>query len=164
MYTKTLRWLSEHPLTHSLDEWQTERNAILEVNLVHARILIEFMSKEFLREKSRLTDVYAVDYLGGNSSDFPITDSFLELQSGDIGGRLVHLTTKSSAVLKSHEDWDTQGIAEHLIPALNKFLDVVPDETFEAGVKSICKGFLSEISVKPDLLDIEIPGPMHPTT
>jgi hypothetical protein len=154
MYIDTLLWLSQihFNLTDDYRVW----NAILENNLVHARALIDFVCKPPDRARARKTDVFAIDYLVGISSDFPLDNVYLKNNSDSIGGMLVHITTKIRADSLSLLGWDIPGISHNLIPALNTFFEIVPEEKLDKGVRDICQAYLDKT------LGLDISGPFFP--
>jgi hypothetical protein len=152
MYVETLLWLQSNETRP--EGWNTIRNAILEDNLVHARILIHFVCNPTKKSRVEYTDVLAWDYFHGRSSVFPLDNEFLIKQAQDIGGHLVHLTTKAAPNLKSQQEWNIFGIASGLVPALNQFLEAVPEERVASGVISKSLSFLARLSLseQPDAM------------
>jgi hypothetical protein len=141
MYVETLLWLQDH-----IDSigWDTVRNAILEDHLVHARILINFLSNGNSRD--RKDDVLAIDYFHGlNNVYYQLQDVFLTDQIKEIGGQLVHITKKSMPKLKSEKDWSIRDTASKLVPALQIFLNVVPETKLAGGVKNDCINYLARL-------------------
>jgi hypothetical protein len=145
MYVETLLWLQANETRP--EGWNTIRNGILEDNLVHARILIHFVCNPNKQSQVKDTDVLAVDYFHGCSSVFPLDTEFLIKQAQNIGGHLVHLTTKAAPDLKSQQEWNISGIASRLVPALNQFLKAVPEERLASGVRSESLAFLTRLSL-----------------
>jgi hypothetical protein len=144
MYVETLLWLQANETRP--EGWNTIRNAILEDNLVHARILIHFVCNPNKQTNTLDTDMLAVDYFHGRSSVFPLNSGFLIMQAKNIGGHLVHLTTRAIPDLKSQQEWDISGIACRLVPALNQFLEAVPEERVVTGVRKDSLAFLARLS------------------
>ena len=154
MYVETLLWLQNHLASAG---WDTVRNAILEDHLVHARVLINFLSKGDAHD--RKDDVIAVDYF----HDLPgiyqrVQDVLLESQADDIGGHLVHITKKPMPKLKSEQEWLIRETAGKLAPALETFLKLVPAKRLVDGAKEECLVQLKK--VKPP----EIPMSLSATT
>jgi hypothetical protein len=145
MYVETLLWLQANETRP--EDWNTIRNAILEDNLVHARILINFVCNPNKQSQVKDTDVLAVDYFHGRSSVFPLDNEVLINQAQSIGGQLVHLTTKPMPRLKSEQEWDISGTANRLVQALNQFLEAVPEERVANGVRSDSLAFLARLSL-----------------
>ena len=124
---------------------KTVKNAILDSHLIHARILIQFLSKS----DSYVTDVLAIDYFYDLPNKYqPLNDDFLNSQAEHIGSRLVHITTKPMFKLKSQQEWPIGQIAEELVPALKAFLEVVPENRLVEGVKNECLIQLAKLSLQ----------------
>lgn len=127
------------------DHWDTNRIAIMEDHLVHARILINFVCKN---TRDQNTDVIAKDYFYDVPSGFePLNNNFLTKQAIDIGGQLVHLTIKGMPLLKSQWEWPISEIKDNLVPALKMFLSAVPKNRFEDGYISSCNDQLARSSI-----------------
>jgi hypothetical protein len=154
MYVETLLWLQYHP---SPSGWDTVGNAVLESHLIHARILIKFLSESDSRDRKE--DVLAEDYFHDIYPMFNfLDDAFLNRRVQDIGGQAVHITKKSMPNLRSQKDWPLHDIADRLKPAIKSFLDAVPKSRLADSVNQDCLGYLSKI-VLP-----KIPVSLHPTT
>jgi len=139
MYIETIIWLNKNSQPSS---WNTEWNAILEDHLVHARVLINFLTKT----SGRNTDVLAIHYFGDQRENFkPLNSEFLNSQVEDIGNHLVHITTSSMPDLKSQQTWLTKEIAISLIPAIGSFLVIVPQTGLADGVKNDCLNYLAQL-------------------
>ncbi|PKN91740.1 MAG: hypothetical protein CVU44_17655 [Chloroflexi bacterium HGW-Chloroflexi-6] len=146
MYVETLIWLKEHPRP---ENWDTVRNAILEDHLVHARVLINFISGPSAKNKPRNTDVFATNYFYESINIFaPIPDPFLINQAKNIGGQLVHLTINSTK-LKSEQEWPIYEIANKLILALKEFLRVVPETKLTENIKNESLLLLENLFIPP---------------
>ena len=132
MFVETRLWLDQNP---SSGGWETQRNGILEAFLVHARVLIDFVSND--RPGARPDDVIGIDYFHDNRSAFtPLTDKFLGEQADHIGGHLVHITKKPMPDLKSNQSWPVDKICSTLVPALQNFFNQVPAARVEAQAKA----------------------------
>ncbi len=142
MYVETLLWLQDRPAS---TEWDTVRNAILEDHLVHTRVLINFLSK--FEKRERKNDVLAVDYFHDRRDMFqPLSDDFLKNQADNIGGYLVHITTKSMPNLKSKQEWFIRETALKLVPAIKTFLFAALENRLVDGAKNDCLGYLRKLS------------------
>ena len=142
MYTETFLWLQGHPRPIV---WDTVRNAVLEDHLIHARVLIHFMQRD---SSNKEDDVFAVNYFHDLPRDLMLLkNEFLENQAKKIGGQLVHLTTKSS-FLKSEQEWQIGKIAISLIPAIQEFLNGVPNHRLSIEINNECKELIKMISSK----------------
>jgi hypothetical protein len=142
MYVETLRWLQDQP---KATEWDTVRNAVLEDHLVHARVLINFLSK--FRKDERKDDVLAIDYFHDCRDVFqPLRDNFLKSQAANIGGYLVHITTKPMPILKSKQEWFIRETAMNLVPALQSYLLAVPEIRLADHAKNECLAYLRKLS------------------
>ena len=142
MYVETLLWLQDRPTSI---EWDTVRNAVLEDHLVHARVLINFLSK--FEKRERKDDVLAIDYFHDCRDVFqPLRDDFLKSQADNIGGYLVHVTTKPMPKLKSKQEWLIRETAINLVPGIKTFLFGVPENRLADGAKNECLGYLRKIS------------------
>ena len=140
MYAETLRWLRDKSAIGETTgpEW----NAMLEDHLVHARLLINFVSNV----RGRDDDVIAIDYFHDAPHLYsPINDSFLQGAVDRIGGNLVHITTKPMPALKSQQKWEIDEISMKLVPALYNFLMVVPEVRLADGVRTDCMNHLSNL-------------------
>jgi len=147
MYIETLLWLRDQHESGKPEG--TLWNAVLEAYLVHARILIDFLYKSNSRYDD---DVIAVHYFHDLPVSFnPLPNTDLEDWAKEIGGRLVHITTKPMPALKSQQKWPIDDIASGLIPTLMDFLKVVPDALLADGVREDCKNHLSKVPspIKP---------------
>jgi hypothetical protein len=143
MYVETLLWLQDQI---SPVGWDTVRNAILEDHLIHARILINFLSKFDAHE--RKDDVLAIDYFHDIHGAFQLLqDDFLKSQADNIGGYLVHITTKPMPKLKSEQEWFIRETASKLVPALKAFLSAVPETRLVDGAKNECLSYLAKLSL-----------------
>jgi hypothetical protein len=144
MYTETFRWIKdnqEKPL-----EWVTNRNAIIEAHLVHARTLISF----FFPNKNRKDDVVATDYFDFDPARLLFDKGeFLKKQVQIIGGQLVHLTTKQIPILTSEKEWPISEIKEQLVPIIERFLLNVPINLFAENVIANSQSILSSINPDP---------------
>jgi len=142
MYVETLLWLQSNK--DKPDGWATVRNAMIEAHLVHSRILINFICNA---NSQYQTDVLAFDYFHDTSSIFtPLQSEFLKNQANDIGGQLVHLTTKPMPKLKSEQEWLIRETADELVPALKEFFTKVSETRFEKDVKSECLAHLAKLN------------------
>lgn len=141
MYVETLLWLQDHPT--SPEYFDVVRNAILEDHLVHTRVLINFLRNE----RSRSTDLIASDYTEFQNTLSPSQDGSLISQKDDIGGFLVHITTKPIPKLKSEQEWFIKNTSCILIPYLEKFLDAVPDNLLAKNVKTDCQTQLNRLTI-----------------
>ena len=126
-------------------------HAILEDYLIHARVLIDFLSDG--RPGARSDDVIAIDYFYDNSTAFSnLNEPFLNDEAGRIGGWLVHITKKPMPQLKSVQSWPVDLICFSLAPEIEKFIKVVPEMRLATGVKAECLFQLSRLSpLKPSL-------------
>jgi len=141
MYVETLLWLQDHP---SPIGWDTVGNAILEDHLVHARVLIRFISKRTLHDRN--DDVLAGDFFHDLPNGFePFQDAFLNNQAQDIGGQAVHITKKSMPNLRSQKDWPIRDIATKLTIAIKLFLKAVPETRLTYEVKLDCLSYLAKL-------------------
>jgi len=142
MYIETLHWLQD--LHHNAPEgWNTVWNAILENHLIHARVLIDFLSKTSGFE----SDILAIDFFYDQLQTFHRLDNpSLGKQKERIGGRLVHITTKIEQGIISQTKWPTDEIASILIDALKEFLYKVPEHRLADRVKTEC---LDLLPIKP---------------
>lgn len=141
MYVETFLWLQSHSRPK---DWDTAWNAVLESHLIHARVLINFLQYEKPKYK---TDVIALNYLHNlQDASLPLQHKFLKDQSEKIGGQLVHLTTKSP-LLKSEQEWQIGEITMNLIPAIQNFLNVVPNHRLPTKINEECKEIIKKISV-----------------
>jgi hypothetical protein len=142
MYVETLLWLKDHPFSFG---WDTVRNAILEDHLVHTRVLINFLSKGDMSE--RKDDVLAIDYFHDLPGMFEkLQDVFLNNQANDIGGHLVHITKKPMPKLKSEQEWFIRETASKLVPALKRFLNIVPESRLVDGAQYECLDYLAKLT------------------
>lgn len=154
MYVETLLWLQDH---QSPIGWDTVGNAILEDHLVHARVLINFISRRDAHD--RIDDVLAVDFFYDLPDRFePLQDAFLNKQAQDIGGQAVHITKKSMPKLRSQKDWPIHDIATKLTMAIKLFLKAVPENRLAYGVKQDCVSYLAKLASP------EIPVTRHAST
>jgi hypothetical protein len=154
MYVETLLDLQGYSLSIG---WDTFGNAILEDHLVHARALINFMTK--CDSNSRKDDVLAEDYFHNCPDIFsPLQDAFLISQAQDIGGQVVHITKKAMPKLRSQKDWPIREIAKRLAPAIETFLVVVSETKLADRVKQDCLSYVA--SLRPP----EIPVSLHAST
>jgi hypothetical protein len=154
MYVETLLWLQDHP---AFGGWNTLRNAILEDHLVHARILINFLSKR--TKHDREDDVLAEDYFHDIPNIFePLQDSFLNQQAQAIGGQAVHITKKPMPKLRSQKEWPTRDIAAKLTFAIKLFLKVVPETRLADDAKQDCLTYLEKLTPP------ELPVSLHSST
>ncbi len=143
MYTETFLWINNHK--EKPEGWDTYRNAIIEDNLIHARILIDF----FFSSAKYPGDIVVNDYFDNTSLKFPIAENiFLKEQSRIIGGQLVHLTNKAMPELKSEQVWPIFELKENLTPLLLGFLASVPDNKFDQHSKAECNSNL--LHLKPN--------------
>jgi len=153
MYVETKIWLDANQLT-SARNWETVWNAVLEDHLVHARVLIHFLSKD---KKGHPTDVLALDYFYDNPSLFSLlTDAFLKSQADDIGGQMVHLTTKAMPLLKSNQNWPIDNIMGKLIPVLQNFFLLVPSSRLGAGIKTECLSYLRRLTIHSTPISLSV--------
>jgi len=151
MYEETLLWIQDHQSSNS---WNTVRNAVLEDHLVHARVLINFLSKDDT-SKRRKDDVLAMDYFINSKDVFePLQDIFLNNQAKDIGGQAVHIIKKPMPKLKSQQDWPIGEIASRLIPGVESFLNAVPETSLADGVKNDCLDYLEKLKAQQILVSI----------
>ena len=142
MYAETLLWLQSNK--DKPDSWVTIRNSVIESHLVHSRILINFICNA---SSQYPTDVLALDYFYDTPTLFtPLESEFLKNQAKDIGGHLVHLTTKPMPKLKSEQEWFVGETAQKLVPALKEFFVKVAEAKFEKGVKSECLVHLARLN------------------
>lgn len=133
MYIYTFLWINDHKEKPTV--WDTNRNAIIEDNLIHARILINF----FFSPPKYPTDIVVNNYFENTPINFPILNNeFLKDQSKIIGGQLVHLTLKAMPALKSEQDWPIFEIKENLSPLILGFLAYVPNDKFDKHSKEEC--------------------------
>ena len=154
MYTETLLELQDNS---SAISWDTVGNAVLEDHLVHARALIDFLSKDY--SKSREDDILAVAFFLDVPSLFtPFQDKFLIDQAQDIGGQAIHITKKSMPNLRSQKDWPIREIAKRLAPALKSFFTIAPEAKLADNVKRDCLGYLARLTPP------EIPVSFHVAT
>jgi len=142
MYVETLLWLQNNQ--GNPGRWDTIRNSVIEAHLVHARILINFLCNLSSRYDS---DVLATHYFHDSPTLYkPINDGVLKNNVGNIGNRLVHLTTKPMPKLKSEEEWQVGEIAIRLTPIIKKFLGIVRETRFSKIVKDRCLENLAKVS------------------
>ncbi|MBL8079320.1 MAG: hypothetical protein JNM55_15250 [Anaerolineales bacterium] len=142
MYVETLLWLQSNK--DKPDGWATIRNAMIEAHLVHSRILINFICNA---DSHYPTDIIALDYFHDMPYIFiPLQSEFLKNQANDIGGQLVHLTTKPMPKLKSEQEWFIRETTDKLIPALQGFFIKVSETRFEKEVKSACLAHLARLN------------------
>ena len=142
MYVETLLWLQSNK--EKPDGWDGIRNAIIEAHLVHSRILINFICNE---NSQYPTDVLGLDYFHDTSNIFiPLQSEFLKEQANNIGGQLVHLTTKPMPKLKSEQEWPIKPIANELVPALKVFFGKVSEIRFEKDAKFECLEHLAKLN------------------
>jgi hypothetical protein len=148
MLVETWLGLEQNP---SQGGWETMRNAILEDHLVHARVLIDFLST--VRPGARGDDVVAIDYFHDNPTAFRRLDEpFLDDEAGRIGGWLVHITKKPMPQLKSAQSWPVDLISLALVPKIQDFMNAVPEERLEIGVLAECLIQLARVSpLKPSI-------------
>jgi hypothetical protein len=141
MFAETLLWLRDRLARHVPKDgiW----NSILEDYLIHARILIHFVCKSQARDN----DVIAVDYFHDLPKIYvPLDDALLDEWADKIGGNLVHITTKPMPALKSQQAWPIDEIAARLVPALETFLNNVPDSRLVDGARTDCMNHLAKLS------------------
>jgi hypothetical protein len=120
-------------------------NATLESHLVHARLIIDFLRKPQGRED----DVLAIDFFHDLPDTYPLPeDEFLKSWADNVGGRLVHITTKPMPALKSRQEWPIMEIAQRLKPWLHEFLRVVPDSRLVAGAREQCLSHLAKLKTQ----------------
>jgi hypothetical protein len=139
MYVETFQFLELN--LSSPHSWDTHRNATLESHLIHARALINFVCKA----RDRKDDILAMSYFHDLPPNFStVNDGFLSKQSNDIGGLLVHITTKAIPKLKSEQEWPIMEIAIKLRDLLESFFYNVPDDCFPEDVKKDCLELLNK--------------------
>lgn len=114
--------------------WAFFKNAILDVNLVHARVLIDF----FCKAEPRKTDIVAWDYYEQGNSPFPVVDEYLINQSRKIGARLVHLTKHAIPEIKSYQNWEIRKLAEGIVELVNLFIEESQENYFPPKIKNKC--------------------------
>lgn len=137
MYVHSLIWLRNH------EDSSLEKNAVLESHLIHARILIHFLSRE---ESHYTRDVLAVDYFHDMPNAYSVlNDKTLNDWAGKIGKRAVHITTEPMPDLKSDQAWDIGEIAQLLVPALREFIgDAAETRLYDTKAKYL--GHLDKLS------------------
>lgn len=142
MYVHTRLWLRKHDAENKGPS--LEKNAVLESHLVHARILIEFLSKE---ESSWPDDVLAVDFFHDSPDSYNVLDDeVLDDWVAKIGKRLVHITTEPMPTLKSEQGWKLDEMAGRLIPALRRFVEAVPESRlYDEGPKEKFREHLDKV-------------------
>jgi hypothetical protein len=151
MYIETLEYIKAHE--EKPGGWDTTRNSIIESNLIHARVLINF----FYKKTSHKTDVIAKDYFNFPLTDFPIqTDTFLMEQSSLIGGKLVHLTKKAYPDLKSEQEWPIFEIQEPLVKVILFFLGQVTEDKFDHSAKTTSLHLLQRLHPKSVFCSINV--------
>ena len=141
MYVETLRFLRVRTAQRAPKDiiW----NSALEDHLIHARVLIDFLEKESGRDD----DVLAVDFFHDAPGVFnPTGDNFLRTWADNVGGRLVHITTKPMPALKSEQNWPIEEIALRLRPALQACLDMLPKERLAEGVEGQISSHLARLT------------------
>ena len=159
MYTETYLCLKAYqPQTIvgcSQSNWSTEKNSLTECHLIHARLLIDFLIKT---KSSRDDDVFAIYYLPEDFDLSLLKSVFLKDKSEEIGGRLVHLTTKAGEVLKSEQSWEIGKIASDLVPMLKSFVANAKEALFPDEIRRECEDHISKlIPIDPGLS-------IHPST
>lgn len=141
MLVETYLWL-RNKNSHG-GSWDTVGNAILEDFLIHARALIQFVSKS----DGRPDDVIALDFFHNNKGAYAhMNDSFLNDWADKIGGHLVHITTKPMPNLKSQQQWPIDEIVILLKPGLVAFLNVVLESRLASDVRKDCCSHLAKLN------------------
>ena len=120
MLLATGKWLHSNPRGDLIS------NAVLESFLIHARTLIEFLSRE-----GRGNAVRAPDFFDGEpeGSYVPDVSPFLQTTKDRISTHLAHLTTEPLHDLRSTIGWDVKRIILDLWAALTPFYEAVPSHT-----------------------------------
>lgn len=136
MYVETLIWLHEND---NPNNWDNVRNSIIESHLIHLRVLIQFFKKKPNNHKD--TDINYEDFLDESDSSFISSirvtkQSPLDQISIDIGGRLVHLTSKAIPNLKSQQEWVIKNKYELIHHIVFNFLNKT--EMFTQKDKEFC--------------------------
>jgi hypothetical protein len=148
MYVETLRFLRGRIAQRVPKDiiW----NSVLEAHLIHARVLIDFLGKDSGRDD----DVLAIDFFHDAPGVFePPRDEFLKTWADNVGGRLVHITTKPMPALKSEQDWPIEEIAFRLAPPLEACLAVLPENQLAEGVRAQTASHLSRLTTVNPLHD-----------
>lgn len=123
--------------------WDTVGNAILEDFLIHARALIQFVSKS----DGRPDDVIALDFFHDNKSAFTlINNGFLNKWAKKIGERLVHITSMPMPALKSQQQWPADDMVIFLKPGIISFLNAVSDSRLATDVRKDCFSHLARLN------------------
>lgn len=132
MYFDSLDWLKEN--TQEKEGWDFFRNAILEGHLLYTRILIEFITKRPKYPSDRFAVSYFYDSV---EPPFPIYSKKLVEYKNLLDKQLAHITSGSTRdfKIKSHQTYEVFSIANELLPHLQYFFELVPEDRIYTKIK-----------------------------
>jgi hypothetical protein len=145
MYIESLDWIKENYLVES--GWDFLRNAILEVNLLYSRILIEFVIKKPKYSSDKFASSYFYD---SSAPPYPVNSPILEEYKNILDKQLAHITTGGpfGFKIKSQQGYQIYVIADELIPHLKNFFELVSEDRIDSKAKEDAFRILR---ISPDL-------------